>query len=176
MKKILLTSIIIFSLIQTSYASFGDTPKTISEADKIKASEPVLVTVTEKIPWADCTCTADGAQTTALPADQAWPPTPGTWEAACGKVETRKYVCKVGKWLSSFQVMIASIIRWLVNIILLLGVLAIVWVGIMMSFYGSSDEWWAKAAKKWAVNIIVGLIILFTFRYILGLLAPWIYK
>lgn len=114
----------------------------------------VTVLVTEEIPGAQCTC--------------------AKW-ANCDTVETRKYECKVDKWLTSFQGMIATIVRWFVNIVLLLGVLAIVGAGILMSF-GSESEEYTKKAKWWAVNIIIGLIILFTFRYILGLLAPWIYQ
>lgn len=44
-----------------------------------------------------------------------------------------------------------------------------------MAWGGDSEEY-TKKAKSWAVNIIIGLVMLFTFRYILGLLAPWIYN
>jgi hypothetical protein len=72
--------------------------------------------------------------------------------------------------------MIREIIKWVVYIIMLLGVLAVVWLGIFSAVTGSADEWGAKMAKKWATNIIIGLVLLFTFRYILGFLAPWIFQ
>ncbi len=137
------------------------------------AADKVLVTVTEKIPGANCKCSADGATRT----EDANGNTvnPGSGEEACGNINTRKYICEVDKWLTAFQNMIATIVRWVVNIILLLWVLAIVWAGIMMA-WGSDSEEYTKKAKGWAINIVIGLIILFSFRYILGLLAPWIYQ
>ena len=137
-------------------------------------ADVVTVQVTEKIPWAECTCIANGAQDTPA-GDGMWPPKPWTWEAACGDINTRKYECKVEKWLGSFQSLIATIVRWFVNIVTLLGVLAIVWAGVMMMF-GSDSEEYTKKAKWWAKNIIIGLVILFTFRYILQFLAPWIFQ
>ena len=77
--------------------------------------------------------------------------------------------------MTAFQKIIGSIIKWFVYIIMLLGVLAIVGAGIMMAF-GSDSEEYTKKAKGWAMNIIIGLIILFTFSYILKLIAPWIYQ
>ena len=124
---------------------------------------PTRVIVTEKIPGANCKCDVEGA---------------GKGKDECDpsvKVEERKYICEVGKWLSSFQSLLATIIRYFINIVLLLGVLAIVGAGILMSFWSDSEEY-TKKAKWWAINIIIGLIILFAFRYILWLLAPWIYQ
>jgi flagellar basal body-associated protein FliL len=74
----------------------------------------------------------------------------------------------------AFQEMFREIVKWAVYIIMLLGVLAIAGAGILMML-GSDSEEQAKKAKWWAKNIIIGLIILFTFRYILEFLAPWIF-
>jgi flagellar basal body-associated protein FliL len=75
----------------------------------------------------------------------------------------------------SFQNMIREIIKWVVYIIMLLGVLALVGAGILWAM-GSDSEEYTKKAKWWAKNIIIGLVLLFTFRYILGFLAPWIFQ
>jgi ABC-type uncharacterized transport system permease subunit len=63
-----------------------------------------------------------------------------------------------------------------INIVLLLGVLAVVGLGIAWSFAGGDDIKAKSTLKKWAVNIIIGLIILFFFTYILRFLAPWVYQ
>lgn len=155
MRKLLITSFLITSCLISSLYAAGDVVKVI---------------VTEKIPGADCTCVADGASMHESDGTQTW-----LWEAACGDLNTRKYECSVKKWLWSFQEMIATVVRWFVNIVTLLGVLAIVGAGIMMMF-GSDSEEYTKKAKWWAKNIVIGLVLLFTFRYILQLLAPWIYQ
>jgi ABC-type uncharacterized transport system permease subunit len=63
-----------------------------------------------------------------------------------------------------------------INIVLLLGVLAVVSLGIAWSFAGGDDIKAKSTLKKWAINIIIGLIILFFFTYILQFLAPWVYQ
>jgi hypothetical protein len=63
-----------------------------------------------------------------------------------------------------------------VNMVLLLGVLAVVWLGIAWSFAGAEDVKAKSTLKTWAINIIIGLVILFLFRQILVFLAPWVYK
>ncbi len=123
--------------------------------DALDWNGPITVITTAEIPGASCTC-KDTVN-------------------SCNKVETRKYECIVQPGMTSFQKIIGSIIKWFVFIIMLLGVLAIVGAGIMMAF-GSDSEEYTKKAKGWAMNIIIGLIILFTFSYILKLIAPWIYQ
>jgi hypothetical protein len=59
---------------------------------------------------------------------------------------------------------------------MLLGVLGIVGLGIAWSFAGGDDVKMKSNLKTWGINILVGLIILFLFRYILQFLAPWIYN
>ena len=59
---------------------------------------------------------------------------------------------------------------------MLLGVLGIVGLGIAWSFAGGDDIKAKSSLKKWGVNILVGLTLLFLFSYILSFLAPWIYQ
>jgi hypothetical protein len=63
-----------------------------------------------------------------------------------------------------------------INIVLLLGVLSVVGLGIAWSFAWGDDVKAKSSLKKWAINIIIGLVILFMFRYILLFLAPWVYQ
>ena len=115
---------------------------------------PRKILVTEEIPWSSCKCVADDN---------------------CVKPESRKYECTL-EWtgLTSFQKLIAAITKWFVYITMLLGVLALAWAGILWA-WGSESEEYTKKAKWWAFNIIIWLALLFTFRYILGFLAPWIF-
>ncbi len=126
-------------------------------------SWPIKIFTTELIPGAKCVCVATSTRWT-------------EGEACTGPVEKRRYECTVQPWLGSFQTMFASIIRYLINIVLLLWVLAIAWLGVAWTWAGWDDAKMKSALKKWWVNIVVGLIILFLFRYILGFLAPWIYQ
>ena len=123
---------------------------------------PIKIYTSERIPGGNCKCWSMSAGWTFQ-------------ESACASVEKRLYECTIEPGLWSFQSLLATIIRYFINIVLLLGVLAIVGAGILMSFWSDSEEY-TKKAKWWAINIIIGLIILFAFRYILWLLAPWIYQ
>ncbi|GAB0174502.1 MAG: hypothetical protein HHAS10_03810 [Candidatus Altimarinota bacterium] len=127
----------------------------------VSAADPLKVIVSEKVPGAVCVCYIGG---------------PGASEATCeaATVETRLYQCTVDRGMTAFQNLFREIIKWTIYIIMLLGVLALVGAGILWA-WGSESEEYTKKAKGWAVNIIVGLAILFTFRYILGFLAPWIF-
>lgn len=145
----------------TNTTNAGPTPAN-GNAANAQAGAPTEVYVTERVPWAKCTCAAKGG---------------GGGEECTSNitVENRKYMCTVGKWLSAFQEMFRSITRWVVYVTMLLWVFAIAWAGIMWAF-GSDSEEYTKKAKWWVMNIIIGLIILFTFRYILWFLAPWIFE
>lgn len=59
---------------------------------------------------------------------------------------------------------------------MLLGVLAVVGLGIAWAWAGGDDVKMKSSLKHWAINVLIGLTILFLFRYILAFLAPWIYK
>jgi hypothetical protein len=152
MKKILLSLIlIVMSCVSLSGSVYA------------AAATPTKVIVTEMIPGADCKCqwaTASDGKTCATSVS----------------VEKRKYECEVKPGLAGFQQMLATIIKWFINIVMLCAVLAIVGLGIAWSFAGWDDAKAKTSLKKWWVNIMMGLIILFFFRYILQFLAPWIYK
>lgn len=128
-------------------------------------AEPLMTITSERVPWADCYCYIGW--------NKSW-----IVNEACktGTVAERKYQCTTGSWMAWFQSVFAQIIRYVINIVLLLGVLAVVWLGIAWSFAGWDDVKMKSNLKSWAINIIVGLIILFMFRYILLFLAPWVYK
>jgi hypothetical protein len=159
---------------------------------------PIKVMTTEEIPWGNCVCVAnfraDGASQDIAQNDLAtitkWATKNADWSYTlakdnggnsatirpnCWDMITRKYECIVQPWLIGFQNIFATIIRYLVNIVLLLGVLAIAGLGVAWSWAGWDDAKAKTALKKWGTNIIVWLIILFLFQYILRLLAPWIY-
>lgn len=59
---------------------------------------------------------------------------------------------------------------------MLTGVAAIVGLGIAWSVYGSAEEHFAKTLKTYAINLMIGLTILFLFSIILRFLAPWVYN
>ena len=124
---------------------------------------------TEVVPGADCICAVDNRDSK----DINWG---ATLESQCWPITTRKYKCTLPTGLSGFQTVFAKIIRYVINIVLLLGVLAIVGLGIAWSFAGGDDVKAKSTLKTWAINIVMGLIILFMFRYILLFLAPWVYN
>ncbi len=134
------------------------------------------VYTSEIIPGASCVCdyTSDVWDDEWNAPVSAIATTPGS----CNNVPVakRKYICTVGTWLVSFQLMFANIIKYLINIVLLLWVLAIVGLGIAWAWAGGDDVKMKSTLKKWGTNIVVGLIILYLFQYILRFLAPWIYK
>lgn len=140
---------------------------------KSSDSSKITVITTEQIPGANCTCIADWASRTEDVNGNTL--SQGSGEAACNNITTRKYSCEVTSGMTAFQGIMGTLIKWFIYIIMLLGVLAIVGAGIMMAF-GSDSEEYTKKAKGWAMNIIIWLVILFTFSYILKLLAPWIYQ
>lgn len=119
-------------------------------------AEQIITITSEKVPGASCECIAE-------------------WGCYVD-VAKRKYECTSGKGLSGFQRTFAEIIRYAINIVLLLGVLAVAGLGIAWSFAGGDDIKMKSTLKKWAINIIVWLIILFMFGYILRFLAPWVYE
>lgn len=145
-----------------------------TEADK--SNWDITIYTSEMIPGADCSCEQWGE----MWAWGMWPPTESVSSAgACPlsvPIEKRKYKCTVQPWLWSFQTMFATIIKYFVNIVLLIWVLAIVGLGIAWSWAGGDDAKAKSALKKWGMNIVIGLAILFLFQYILRFLAPWIYE
>ena len=156
------------------------------QSDSIWESRPPVLDTTpvgytriftsEIVPGAKCQCITapstpnddDGNKNV----DIKW----ATGVACKGPVASRKYICEVPTGLAGFQWVFAQVIRFVINIVLLLGVLAVVGLGIAWSFAWGDDIKAKSILKTWAINIIIGLAILFFFRYILIFLAPWVYK
>lgn len=80
------------------------------------------VIVSEPVPGVDCTCISGTNSGKLMLCD--------------GEVQTRKYSCIVKKNLASFQDMLGTLIRYTINIVLILGVLGIVGLGIAWSLTG----------------------------------------
>lgn len=113
---------------------------------------PIKVTVTEKIPGADCDETAP-------------------WHTE----EYPRYICNIEKWTSWVVQMFWYIIKWFWYLASLIWVLFIVYNGILYSM------WWADQSlkdesKKRIVATLIWLVLLFLSWAILQLVAPWIYK
>lgn len=153
-------------------------------------AEYTVIYTSEKVPGANCVCvksetysniSEDQTQTDYNNGnfDNNWIQTrivEDPTEAACWNPTTRKYKCTVQPGLTGFQNIFASIVKTVVYIVMLLGVLAIVGLGIAWAWAGGEDVKMKSNLKHWAVNVLVGLIILFFFRYILTFLAPWIFQ
>ncbi len=150
--------------LQSSFSSVSKSVASSSDLTGNSSAGSVTVYVSEMVPWATCWCNIDGVRQ-------------GSAGEACSSdidVQNRKYECSVGKGMTAFQWMIAAITKWFIYLTMLFWVLALVWAWILWA-WGSESEEYTKKAKGWAVNIIIGLALLFTFRYILWFLAPWIF-
>jgi hypothetical protein len=172
MQKIIILILAIFSsglVFNMGYAVDTTTLAGVEQASQSttstpsSSSSPNKIFTSESVPGANCKCVTKGSEK----------------EGSCGsevKVSDRKYECTVPTGLAGFQSVFAQVIRFVINIVLLLGVLSVVALGIAWSFAGGDDVKAKSSLKKWAINIIMGLVILFFFRYILMLLAPWVYQ
>lgn len=118
--------------------------------------EKVLIYTTEDIPGGNCVCV-----------DGCW--------GSTGDLTKKKYQCEVTKWFSSFQSMLATIIKWFIYVAILVSVLALVGLGIAWSLAGGDDIKAKTGLKKWAINIMIGFVILIFFTTILRFIAPWIF-
>ncbi|MBP9779004.1 hypothetical protein KBD33_00105 [Candidatus Gracilibacteria bacterium] len=156
----------------TAESNVSDNPvytaanRTVNSSEASESGDSsITVFVTEMIPGAKCECVSM---------------TPGNNPSAriidCGDITTRKYQCTLEPGLSSFQKMFAGIIRYLIYIVLLLGVLALASLGVAWGWAGGDDVKMKTNLKKWGINIFAGLIILFLFQYILRFIAPWVYQ
>lgn len=95
----------------------------------------------------------------------------------CKDPVTQRWSCTVdSNWLIGFQKIMAEITRVFVYITLLFWVLAIVGLGIGYAIFSGGDEEKTKLIKTYAINLMIGMILLFFFRYILVFLAPWIFQ
>lgn len=137
--KILLLLLIPFSffVISSSYAASWET---------------ITVTVTEKIPGANCS---------------TWTINEESW-----KILT--YNCNVEKWFWSVMKMMWEIIKWFTYITWLAIVLFIVINGIMYSMSGM-DQGMKDEAKKRIWKTLMWLVVLLLSWVILNAIAPWVY-
>lgn len=124
----------------------------ISSTFAAEESQWIKVTVTEKIPGANCT---------PKDKDKNW--------------VVLNYECNVAKWFTSVTEMMWNIIKYFTYIAALWWVLFIIINGILYSM------WWAEPsmkddAKKRITATLVWLVVLFLSWVILNLIAPWIYK
>lgn len=71
--------------------------------------------------------------------------------------------------------MLATIIKWFIYVAILVSVLALVGLGIAWSLAGGDDIKAKTGLKKWAINIMIGFVILIFFTTILRFIAPWIF-
>lgn len=100
-------------------------------------------------------------------------------DGSCGTPATRKYKCKIPPWLDGFQAVVGSMLKYTIYIGLLLGVLALVALGVAWSVYWAFDTSdggaMGKKIKGWLSQAVIALIVLFFFSTILRILAPWVY-
>ena len=116
------------------------------------AAAEVTVTVTEKIPGANCVPEGSGSGVT-----------------------NRKFKCTVEGGFATVQNMLGGLIKYATFITALVGVLMVVFSGLQYATSAGSTE-----AQKSAVgriqNLILGLVLLFLVGFILNTIAPWIYR
>lgn len=137
MKKILIITILMFSF--------------FTNINITNAENTVKVSVTEKIPWANCTL-KKGEE---------------------NKIDT--YECEVQKWASQIVEILWAIIKYFTYIAGLVWVLFIVANGIMYSM-GWADQSLKDESKKRIIWTLMWLIVLLLSAPILQIIAPWIYK
>lgn len=113
----------------------------------IYAESGIIVEVTEKIPWANCS-------------GPTW-----TWSM---------YKCEVQKWFWTVVNMIWNIIQYFTYIAWLWSVLYLIinWIIYSMSWLAESKE----DAKKRIKDNLVWIVLLLLSWPILYMIAPWIYK
>lgn len=109
-------------------------------------AEPITVTVTESVPWANC------------------------WDEKTDWT----YDCEVEAWFWSVTEMMWKIIKYFTFLAALWWVLFIVYNWIMYSMWWMEQSL-KDDAKKRIVQTIIGLIVLLLSWIILNLVAPWVY-
>lgn len=113
-------------------------------------SNSIKVNVTEYVPWAWCVCKKK--------ADK--------WTGCL------QYTCTIQPWMTTVQMILWQIIKWLTAIAALAWVLFIVVNGILLSMH-----WWEKEKIKTRITTtITWLILLLLSWVILSVIAPWVYK
>ncbi len=162
---VLLLSVLIgFQSVGGVFAASGETTQTNSTGSGSTGSGETLTYVTEPVIGADCKCVVKNGsgEIVANP-------------LMCGDITNRLYECKVPEGMAGFQSMFRAVVKWIAIVATLLGVLALVALGIAWAISGGQDSKMKKDLKEWIQNIIIGLLILYTFGFILRFLAPWVY-
>ena len=147
MKNIVVKILLVLSL----FAFWNINFVSCVSATETEEDKPIKVTVTEKIPWADCSLVEWWE-------DWKWP-----------------YECNVQKWFWSVIKMMWNIIKYFSFLAWLWWVLFLVINWIMYSM-GWIDPGMKDEAKKRIIWTIIWLIVLFLSWIILNMVAPWIYK
>lgn len=144
--KLILKCITIFflSLYSVSFVFASESTTQNSSSDG-----SIKVTVTEKIPGANCV------------EDTSW------WTGT-----SKLYKCTIQPWFKTVQLMIGQIIKWFTAIAALSWVLFIVVNGILLSMHGGDKD----KVKGRIKQTISGLILLLLSGVILSIIAPWVYK
>lgn len=89
--------------------------------------------------------------------------------------DTKKYKCTVRGTFATVMGFITGLIKYATFLTALVGVLMIVYSGLMIVATAGSDKERA-AAKARIASLIGGLVLLFLIAFILNTVAPWIYK
>ena len=129
----------------------------ISTPFTVQAAKWVTVTVTEKIPGANCD---DGT----------------TKEKTVNgkKINSTTYKCTIEPWFGTVVKVMGKMIQYFVFLASLWGVLFIVINGIMYSMWWA-DQGLKDESKKIIVQTLIVLALLFLSWVILNLIAPWIW-
>jgi len=121
---------------------------------------PIAVTVTEKIPWMDCSWTIWWAS---------------GWDTCSAGTKGCVIKCQVPKGSGAVLQLMGTLIKYITFLAGLGGVLYIVINGILLSMSGLewSAKWEIKKRISWT---LVGLVLLLLSWVILNMIAPWVYK
>lgn len=114
----------------------------------------IIVKVSEKIPWAECSELYEDENDTELV----------TW-----------YECNVWKWFTAVTIMLWKIIKYFTYIAALGWVLFIVINWILYSMWWVNDEFKSKSKER-IIWTLIWLVLLMLSWVILNMIAPWIYK
>lgn len=154
------------TLEQTDYNNLIQQWISSEQASQMSWYSPTTLTVrvTEKVPWANCTCAWNTLNWVCY-----WPPNwfdnypPAVWD------------CTIERWFGTVKSTLWSIIKYLTYITWLAWVLYIIinWIMLSMSWLEQSMK---DTAKKNIKKVLVWLLLLLLSWVILNLIAPWIYQ
>ena len=85
------------------------------------------------------------------------------------------YICNVPKWVSWFEIVVASLIKYITFIAALAWVLFIVVNWILYSMWWADDSLKTESKKR-IVQTLTWLIMLLMSWVILHIIAPWVYS